>query len=489
MTTVEAGLGMIRGLRLAAGGRLFAGIPFASPPIGPLRFRAPQPLAAWDGVLDATVFPAQPTQPTQVFSNRPVSDPIPTSEDCLYLNVWVPDCDGVLPVIVWFYGGAFEVGSASPPATDAAELARSLGAIIVAVNYRVGALGFAHLADIGGAGWEGSTNLGFQDQAAGLWWVRNNIAAFGGDVDNVTIAGQSAGAFSVGTLLALPAATGTFHKAIMHSGSTSRVIPTDVANSLATDLLATLNISSVEQLTDVSTDDILRAQKAVVDVDLGHRNLPGGRAWGAVIDGHVLPTHPHKHVTSGGVKDIPLLSVGNQEEFRTFALLQADTFAPVNEQALLEEMGRIVARPAQLLAAYRLRDERASLTELRTAFLSDVVYRRPISAAALAQVAAGGLAYTALLTAAPYGPELGAFHGADLFYVFGGNGFMPGTPLPDSTEFLAVQKDFRDIWRQFITTGDPGWPVHSTTTTREIGGASGLLAEPPLDEVGRAWAS
>jgi carboxylesterase type B len=127
--------------------------------------------------------------------------PWASDEDCLYLNLFTPALDGARPVIVWIYGGGFEIGTASPPMTDVAALARATGTVVVAMNYRVGALGWLHLADLGGPDWAGSTNLGLQDQVAALHWVRENVAAFGGDRGNITVAGESAGAFSIGALL------------------------------------------------------------------------------------------------------------------------------------------------------------------------------------------------------------------------------------------------------------------------------------------------
>jgi len=199
-TTTTTAAGQVRGQEVP-GGMLFAGIPFAQPPVGALRLRPPRPLAAWTGVRAADAFRPAPAQGGTALGGG-AQMPWASDEDCLYLNLFTPALDGSRPAIVWIYGGGFEVGTASPPMTDVAALARATGTVVVAMNYRLGALGWLHLADLGGPDWAGSTNLGLQDQIAALHWVRENIAAFGGDPGNITVAGESAGAFSIGALLA-----------------------------------------------------------------------------------------------------------------------------------------------------------------------------------------------------------------------------------------------------------------------------------------------
>ncbi|MGC9541182.1 carboxylesterase family protein [Streptomyces sp. UG1] len=308
--------GTVRGSVLPHGGRLFAGIPFAAPPVGELRFRPPQPPRPWQGVRQADSFAPAPAQGasslvpgasrTSTFPAFPTAEIRETSEDCLYLNVWTPTTtaeDALRPVIVWIYGGGYDAGSAAPPYSDGATLARQTGAVVVTANYRLGALGFLHLADLGSQ-WAGSTNLALQDQMAALSWVRDNIASFGGDPGNITVAGQSAGAFSIGALLAAPAAAGLFHKAILQSGSTSRIFDRATATTMAEDLISALRLDSPEDLLTVACQRILDVQSTVVTGDIGQRNLPGGRSWGAVLDGSVLPVAPQQAVADGAAADI-----------------------------------------------------------------------------------------------------------------------------------------------------------------------------------------
>lgn len=328
--------------------------------------------------------------------------PPPThcDEDCLYLNVWTPDPACSRPVIVWIYGGGFDSGSAAPPMTDGAALSRLTGAVVVAANYRLGALGYLHLADLGGPDWANCTNLGLQDQAAALRWVRDNIAAFGGDPGNITVAGQSAGASSIGALLATPAAAGTFHRAILQSGHTQRVVDTDTGTAIATDLMVALGLDEVDSLLDVPVGAILEVQSSVIDADLGRGSLPGGCGWGMVVDGNVLPEYPQQAVADGAASGISLLVGANRDEMRLFQALQGPAYAPADERALLAEMRQAgVASPERLLAAYRHRAPDADLPGLRSLFLTDAAYRRPAGRLAAAQVAAGGRAHTYLFSA------------------------------------------------------------------------------------------
>jgi para-nitrobenzyl esterase len=474
--------GAVRGAALPGGGRLFAGIPFAAPAVGDLRFRPPQPAPPWVGLRDAVEFPPAPLQGrTALFEG---AGAVSGSEDCLYLNLWTPPGDGPHPVVVWIYGGGFDTGSASPPVTDGATLARQLDAVVVAANYRVGALGFLHLGDLGDGAWAGCSNVGLLDQVAALAWVHENIAAFGGDPGLVTAAGESAGAFSIGALLTMPSAEGLFQRAILQSGSTSRVYGAATGTAVAEDLLARLELDDPAGLVAVAAERIVDVQANVVDRDIGRRNLPGGRSWGVVLDGTVVPRDPTEAVAAGCASSIGLLIGANRDEARLFESMQGEAYRPADETVLLAEMSRAgVTEPAQLLAAYCSRDHDADLTRLRTMFLTDAIYRRPAARLAAAQIAAGGRAHVGLFAAEPFGPDLGACHAADVAFLFD---FLPElTP-----ENIAARDAFLAAWAQFIRTGEPGWPQYAPgepDNARQIGGGRDYVTEPPTDTVSRAW--
>ena len=334
-------------------------------------------------------------------------------------------------MLVWIYGGGFELGTASPPTTDGAALSRLTGAVVVAPDYRVGALGWLHPAGPDAAEWRDSANLGLQDQTAALHWIHDNIAAFGGDPANITIAGHSAGAFSIGALLAHPAARGTFHKAILHSGSIGRLYPPDISAAITEDLMKQVGAKTMTELQSTPLPHIIEAQHTVIDQDFGARNLPGGRAWGLVHDGTVITEDPAASIAAGAATDIPLLIGANRDEFRTFQYLYASEHYqhPPDERALLAEMELAgVQHPRDLLEAYRTHEARDApnipnaqpnnLSDLRTRFLSDAVYRRRATHLANLQTKAGGPAHTYLFAAEPLGPHYGAFHGCERFYAF-----------------------------------------------------------------------
>jgi para-nitrobenzyl esterase len=467
------------------GQAVFAGIPFAEPPVGARRFRPPVAQPDSDGEVDATRFRAAPLQRT---SWQP--DAFEVSEDCLYLNVWTPDVSASRPVIVWIYGGGYEGGSAAPPFTPGGGLAAATDTVVVAMNYRVGALGFGYWAGVGGSDWETSGNLGLQDQVMALCWVRRNIAAFGGDPENVTLAGESAGAFSIGSLLGAPSAKGLFGKAIMASGHTGRTSSTDAADALARHLLAEVGVATMAELQAVDAERILEAQAAVVDSDVGDRNLPGGRIWCPVLDGHVLPEYPQEVLASGRLTDIPLLVSATRDEAQLFRVASGDAFEPAGDDAVLAEMARAgVPDPAALAAAYRAHGAASgpdpTAGDVRSMFLSDVIYRRPVVAMAEAQNAAGGSAWAYLFSASPLGRPMGAAHAMDMMYVFDGLAAADA----ETPENLAVRDAMTRAWRDFVRHGQVEWAPYRAAdpdNVRQFGGDADAVTEPP-SAIAEVW--
>ncbi|HXX47349.1 MAG TPA: carboxylesterase family protein, partial [Myxococcota bacterium] len=228
------------------------GIPFAKPPLGPLRWRPPQPPEPWTGVRDALALGSACPQMANPLGDQPNAKKgtVIGREDCLYLNVYAPRSSADeaanrrLPVMLWIHGGGNSIGHAG--GYDGSSLAGTYNVVVVTANYRLGALGFTNLADIGGEAWASSANCGILDQVAALSWVRENISAFGGDRDNVTIFGESAGGCSVVTLLATPSAKGLFHKAIAQSASTGQVRTREGADERAALLVGDLGVDAAQ---------------------------------------------------------------------------------------------------------------------------------------------------------------------------------------------------------------------------------------------------
>ncbi|WP_399095363.1 carboxylesterase/lipase family protein [Streptomyces sp. BBFR2] len=433
---------------------VFRGIPYAQPPVGPLRFQAPVPVEGWGGTRRATEFgpvvpQAGPTAESSV------------GNDWLTLNVSSPALGAAgLPVLVWIHGGAYIAGASSDPMYDPAALTGA-GLVVVSVNYRVAAEGFALV--------EGApANRGFLDQIAALEWVQRNIAAFGGDPDRVTVAGQSAGAGSIAALLTMERARGLFHRAIVHSvpGSLStRALAEEVAAVLAG------RVGSVPDAEALSGTDPLRLAGALTALGA---ELPGRRErWGRlsklgvavcpVLDGVVLTESPWSALAGGRTGGTELLVGHTRDEFRLFSVMMGrlGTFTEDEADTALE----LFAPAPGGAGAYRDAFPQATPEELLELVYSDALFRMPSLQLAQANRAAGGTSFLfELQLAAPAsGGVLGACHSLDVPLAFGtldspaGRHFFGDRPPP---EVSAVSRELRRGWVRFATTGDPGWPAH-----------------------------
>ena len=285
--------------------RIFKGIPFAAPPVGEFRWKAPQPVQSWSGIKKCTAFSASPIQnkpqPFSCWTEEFIAKPEPLDEDCLYLNVWTSSKNKEKhPVLVWIYGGGLNSGSANCDIYDGEEMAKK-GVVFVSINYRVGVMGFmAHPELSKESGYNSSGNYGFLDQIAALKWVQKNIVAFGGDPNNVTIAGQSAGAFSVNAMIASTLSKGLFHKAIPQSGGLlSNRFSQNLAASEQQGLkfMEKVNCTSIAELRKKSADEIQKAS-----------NLPGFGRFGTTMDGYVLPTNIFEHFKNGKHNQVPIMT-------------------------------------------------------------------------------------------------------------------------------------------------------------------------------------
>jgi para-nitrobenzyl esterase len=331
--------------------RIFKGIPYGAPTGGANRFMPPQKATPWGGVRDAAhIGPRCPQSPTPGLMPEEAIDLDygSMSEDCLYLNVWTAGVDGAVkrPVMVWFHGGGYAVGSGGSVRYDGSSLARKRDVVVVTVNHRLNAFGFLDLTSIGGAKFAGSGNVGMLDIVAALEWVRDNIANFGGDPGNVTVFGESGGGGKVSTLMAMPAAKGLFHRAIAQSGVALRGLTGDAAAATARALLNQLGIDSgdLDRIQDIPFERILVALEAV--------RPPLG--FGPVVDGRALPRHPFDPEAPAVSAEVALLLGSNLTERTFFADTPLD---PIDDAALLGHVKRYTglgdAAAAGLIAAYR----------------------------------------------------------------------------------------------------------------------------------------
>jgi para-nitrobenzyl esterase len=362
----------------------FAGIPFAAPPVGDLRFRPPAPPIAWDGERDATRFGPVSAQNPSLMDALFGGEAEPWSEDCLHLNVWTPDPtpggDEHRPVMVWIHGGGFEMGSGSSPLYHGASFARS-GVVLVSLNYRLGSLGFLELGQVDPAE-AGSGNVGLLDQVAALEWVRDNIASFGGDPANVTVFGESAGAMSVSLLLSMPAARGLFHKAIAQSGSTAAASTPEHAAANAAEFMDAAGLSTVDELRAAPVEALLAAHATMGAARMSDPegviertgNPLAFLPFRPVADGREVPTDPLGALAGGASAGVPLLIGTNMEEWKLFALM---TPAAGTDDELHRRVALITDDPDRALEAYRSEHPGASLADLESAVLTDAVFRIP----------------------------------------------------------------------------------------------------------------
>ena len=403
MTTPEDGTtvsvstqnGTLRGLWHGNVAR-FGGVPFAQPPVGALRFRPPVAAEPWQGERDATGFGPVSAQNPSLMDSLFGGESEQWSEDCLYLNVWTPqlptpdqpDAPAALPVMVWIHGGGFEMGSGSSPLYHGDSFARD-GVVLVTLNYRLGALGFLELASIDPL-YAGSGNLGLLDQVAALEWVRDNISQFGGDANNVTIFGESAGAMSVSTLLTMPRATGLFHKAIAQSGAASSCRSPEQASIDTAEYLEFAGLSTVEQLNAATPEQLLAAHAALGAARMAdpeglvekHTGPLAFLPFRPVADGQEVPADPLSAVGEGSATGIPLLIGTNLEEWKLFALM---TPPAATEEGLIARFGLVSQQPEDALQVYRDQHPDASLADLEGAVLTDFVFRIPATRLAQAQ--------------------------------------------------------------------------------------------------------
>lgn len=320
MAIVETSFGRVEGLD-QDGINAFLGIPFARPPIGERRWLPPEAAESWSGLRDATTFGAcaiQSTIPGAVGELIGIATG-ETSEDCLYLNVWTPGCDSnKRPVMVWIHGGGNTVGAGSQPRVNGHNLAKTGDMVVVTLNYRLGALGFLHAPELGATG-----NEALLDQVAGLRWVKQNIAVFGGDPSSVTVFGQSAGGFDIAQLMAMPAAAGSFDQAIPMSGSLTTQVTAGAAMQTAQELAD--RCGGFDQLRSVPADQILALQTQIE-----------GARWGPVRDGTVLTEDAAQVLARGEFTRDMNLMIGHTRDESTLFTIFNRQFENMDEVQLLK---------------------------------------------------------------------------------------------------------------------------------------------------------
>ena len=460
-TVVETQYGKVQGTR-SGPAFVWKGIPFAQPPLGDLRFRAPQAPSPWTGVRDATTFGLASAQSGRMMQRLFSATPEPSDEDCLFLNIWSPGAgDKRRPVLFWIHGGAFTMGSSSTPWYDGTAFATNGDVVIVTINYRLGALGFLNLADIDGKDKDLSSNCGLLDQVAALEWVRDNIAAFGGDPYNITVFGESAGAMSIGTLLAMLMAKGLFQKAILQSGASHTALDREIASRIANKLIDTLGIHKVTDLVDVPLEQLLAAQDKVSDSS-------GRLAFQPVVDGVTLSHQPIQAIADGSANGVSLLVGTNRDEMRLFTMMDPAQATP--DMAILERLFGTKAK--EVVATYEAAQPEQSSSDVWINFLTDRTFRIPAIRLAERQSARGTNVwmYRFDWPTPVFGGRLKACHGLEISFVWNnldkyGVNLLTG----DAAARQKVADAMHPAWIAFARSGNPNtsglpqWPAYDTT--------------------------
>ncbi len=484
---------------------IFRGIPYAQPPVGHRRFAPPQPPDSWTGTRDATIFGPRAMQAAVAVSSG-LTTAAEQNEDCLTLNVWTPAIDDARrPVMIYLHGGAYITGAGSMPMYHGATLARRGDLVVVTINYRLGLFGYLRGVDLCGDALPSTGNEGLLDQIAALTWVKQEIAAFGGDPANVTVFGVSAGSRSIGLMLAMQRARGLFQRGVMQSGAAALVNTAEDAARVTGAILADLGLppSEAGRLRDLPAAQLLDIQTRVTP-------RAGGIAYGPVADGTDVPADPEAFIAGGSAAGIPLLVGTNLEEYKFFRQMDS-AVEHLTDETLVARLAdpRTTAQagdnatvdPAEAVALYRRerasRGESTAAPELWFAIMTDRRFRVPSMRLAELHAAHTSATFTHLFTwrSPGWDGKLGAGHEVNTPFVFGtldapdSQDLVPaGSPVGD------LPTQMQDAWIAFARTSDPqtatlaGWEPYTAArrTTMLLGPTCGPV-EAPFEAERRLW--
>jgi para-nitrobenzyl esterase len=469
---IDTDAGKVRGLD-DKGTHAFLGIPYGASTAGKARFLPPAKPQPWTGVRDAVAFgnrapqtPMPPNLPAEVLQLFRFASG-PTSEDCLVVNVWTPvgDRKAKRPVLFWCHGGGFATGSGQEPDYHGANLARENDVVVVTVNHRLNVLGYLYLGEIAGGAYQ-NANAGMQDLVLALQWVRTNIANFGGDAQNVTIFGQSGGGAKVSALLAMPAASGLFHKAIVMSGPGLKVTPREEATKTTDALLKQLGLSHTDlgKLQQVPVDELVSRGGSM------GMTMMGGLTFTPVVDGYSLPTQPWDPVAPAVSATVPIL-IGSTKDEMTSLLMSDPKYGTLTELELKQRVAFMAQGkdPDKVIDCYRRLHPNHTPTDL----LVDIVTSQYMTTASVqlaerkfAQGKAPVYLYMVTWETPVLDGRMRSPHGIDLTLVFANTDIAVGL-LGDGPEPRELSALMSKAFVAFARNGNPNhaglpqWPAYS----------------------------
>ncbi len=489
---VETDNGRLQGVR-RNGVHVFRGVPYASPPIGDLRFRPPRPAEPWQGIRPAISWPDSCVQEERedFAPLRWYRSTMPQSEDCLYLNVFTPAPDNAKrPVMVWFHGGAFCTGAGTAPGFEGSALARRSDVVVVTVNHRLNVFGHFHPGEAADESFSDSANAGLLDLVAALKWVRDNIAAFGGDPGCVTIFGESGGGGKVGRLLGMPPAQGLFHRAILQSSGLRSVTP-EQGRAAAAHLLDQFDLTprNAAHLRDVPAADLLAARLKTVAA-MGHD------AFEPLPDGRALPEAPFETRAPEMSADIPLM-IGTCQDEALYRLADEPGIYDITREAAIDRLARVTGMSSEMAGRvyglYARKLAAAQPIDIYVAIMTDQRFRlNTVRAAGMKADQGRAPAYLYRFTwrSPVRGGRLKSIHTIEVPFIFGTMETAEDL-LGNGPELEALSEIVMGTWVAFARTGDPNntaiprWTPYSTTghATLLFNSAPSVVSDPPGPEL------